>query len=101
MNISSIPSESTVHVRPSARVAAVAKLLDCHPTDIRRLIDTGDLEAHRKGVRGIRVLLDSVHKYQERRLCLPKTTRGSVPPLTRKAAPAMSEHQRRNLKVGR
>ena len=83
MILSSIPSDTTVHIRPSARVANVAKLLHCHPTDIRRLVDTGDLEAHRKGVRGIRVFLDSVQQYQERRTCLPKAARrvGSPIPL--------------------
>jgi excisionase family DNA binding protein len=88
MNIVSILTESTVHVRASARVAAVAKLLDCHPTDIRRLVDTGDLEAHRKGVRGIRVFLDSVQQYQEHRTCLPKAARMAVSLVTpKKQAP--------------
>lgn len=90
MSISSIPIEATVQVRASARVAAVARLLDCHPTDIRRLVDTGDLEAHRKGVRGIRVFLDSVQHYQERRACLPKAARraGSPKPAKKQAPTA-------------
>ena len=55
------------YVRQSARVATVAGLLDCHPGDVRRLVDAGELEAHGKGVRGVRVYLDSVTDYQERR----------------------------------
>lgn len=53
--------------RPSARVARVAELLDCDESDIRRLIRCGQLEAHGKGVRGVRVFLDSVRDYQDRR----------------------------------
>lgn len=52
--------------RPSARVAHVAEVLDCDPSDVRRLISAGEIEIHRKGVRGIRVFLDSVRAYQER-----------------------------------
>jgi excisionase family DNA binding protein len=79
--------EPPANVRPSARVAAVAELLDCHPTDIRRLVDNGELEAHRKGVRGIRVFLDSVRHYQERRTCLPKTARRAASPAPPKKRP--------------
>jgi len=51
-------------VRPSARIAAVAALLDEHPSQIRRLVAAGRLEAHRVGKRGIRVYLDSVAVFQ-------------------------------------
>jgi hypothetical protein len=54
-------------IRPSARVATVAAALDCHPCDVRRLVAAGDLEAHGKGVRGIRVYWDSVADYQTRK----------------------------------
>jgi hypothetical protein len=52
--------------RRSARVARVAELLDCAESDVRRLIRSGELEAHGKGVRGVRVFLDSVRAYQDR-----------------------------------
>lgn len=58
-------------VRPSARVATVAGLLDCHHSDIRRLVARGELQAHTKGKRGIRVYLDSVAAYQERQELTP------------------------------
>ena len=54
-------------VRPSARVARVAALLDMHDSDIRRMVKKGELEAHGKGVRGMRVYLDSVRDFQKRR----------------------------------
>lgn len=52
--------------RPSARVATVAGILDCDESDVRRLVRAGELEAHGKGIRGIRVFLDSVRAYQDR-----------------------------------
>lgn len=61
-----LAADPTALPRPSARVATVAGMLDCHPGDVRRLIDQGEIEAHGKGVRGIRVFLDSVRAYQER-----------------------------------
>lgn len=62
--------------RPSARVATVAELLDCDQGDVRRLVRAGELEAHGKGKRGIRVFLDSVRAYQDRqaRPALTKAT---------------------------
>ena len=45
-------------VRPSARISTVAQLLDLDQTQVRRLVDTGQLQAHRIGKRGIRVFLD-------------------------------------------
>ena|SRR5579859_3553779 len=104
--MSSTPAipESATHVRPSARVAAVAELLDCHPTDIRRLVNKGELEAHRKGVRGIRVFLDSVRRYQERQVCHPKVARRiAVPAPLKKQIPtavyraALSDLQAKGL----
>lgn len=61
-----LAADPTAQPRPSARVATVAGILDCHPGDVRRLVDQGELETHGKGVRGIRVFLDSVRAYQER-----------------------------------
>lgn len=61
-----IAADPATAVRQSARVATVAAMLDCHPSDVRRLIVAGELETHGKGVRGIRVFLDSVAAYQER-----------------------------------
>lgn len=61
-----IPLDPASAPRPSARVATVAELLDCDQGDVRRLVKAGDLEAHGKGKRGIRVFLDSVRAYQDR-----------------------------------
>ena len=55
---------SDAMVRPSARVSRVADLLDCDESDVRRLIDVGELQAHGLGKRGVRVFLDSVADYQ-------------------------------------
>lgn len=52
--------------RPSAKVSTVAGLLDCDDGDVRRLVRAGELEAHTKGKRGIRIFLDSVREYQDR-----------------------------------
>lgn len=52
--------------RPSAKVATVAEMLDCDQGDVRRLVKAGEIEAHGKGKRGIRVFLDSVRGYQDR-----------------------------------
>ena len=59
------PSQvSDVMERPSARVSRVADLLDCDESDVRRLLDVGELQAHGLGKRGVRVFLDSVADYQ-------------------------------------
>jgi hypothetical protein len=57
-------SECSTVVRPSARVANVAAVLDCDESNVRRLIDVGELQAHGLGKRGVRVFLDSVAAYQ-------------------------------------
>jgi len=59
----SVPSISG-SPRPSARVATIAEMLDCAESDVRRLIDCGQLSAHGLGRRGVRVYLDSVADYQ-------------------------------------
>lgn len=58
-------------VRNSARVATVARMLDCDASQVRRLIRTGALEFHRIGKRGIRIFLDSVAAYQEAQTARP------------------------------
>jgi hypothetical protein len=90
--------EAAALVRASARVATVAGLLDCHPSDIRRLVDAGELQAHTKGARGVRVFLDSVADYQERHVRRPRGTRkptvarphGKAPPATAAFRSAMA-----------
>ena len=78
--------------RRSARVATVAELLDCEPGDIRKMIRAGELEAHGKGVRGLRVYLDSVRDYQERHKVLPVGEKQNepAPEQRRKAASTAS-----------
>jgi len=63
--------------RDSARIKRVAEILDCDESDVRRLLDTGALEGHRLGTRGVRVYLDSVAAYQERRAIAPRKARGA------------------------
>jgi excisionase family DNA binding protein len=52
-------------IRPSAKVGTVARQLDEDPSQIRRMVANGDLEAHRTGKRGIRIFLDSVEAWQK------------------------------------
>lgn len=68
-----LTSEPAAIVRPVARVARVMELLDCEESDVRRLIDSGDLEAHGIGRRGVRVYLDSVADYQASKSRAPKS----------------------------
>lgn len=65
-------------IRPSARVSTVARMLDDEPSQIRRMVARGDLEAHREGKRGIRVFLDSVEAWQ--RCQTIKTSKTAVSP---------------------
>jgi excisionase family DNA binding protein len=60
--------------RLSARVARVAAILDCDKSQVYRLINTGELEAHGLGRRGVRVYLDSVDAYRERQAKVPVGT---------------------------
>lgn len=66
------PADEAAAPRRSARVATVAELLDCDPSDVRRMLRDGELEGHGKGIRGKRVYLDSVAAYQEARTIEPK-----------------------------
>jgi excisionase family DNA binding protein len=49
----------------------VAALLDLDESQVRRLVDTGQLEAHRIGRRGIRIFQDSITRYQEMQAIVP------------------------------
>ena len=53
-------------VRPSKRIAWVAEALDCDDDQVRALLDSGELQGHGIGKRGVRVFVDSVTAYQER-----------------------------------
>jgi excisionase family DNA binding protein len=53
-------------------VAAVAQLLDCDESTVRRMITSGAFETHRVGKRGIRIFLDSVAEYQAAKSKLAK-----------------------------
>jgi len=54
-------------VRETKRVRWVCTLLDCHRSQVYRLMDVGDLEWMPFGRRGRRIFLDSVLAYQARR----------------------------------
>lgn len=80
--------------RPVARVATVAAMLDCEPGDIRKMVRTGELEAHGKGVRGIRIYLDSVRAYQERKAVLPVGQKQNSATIDRRRAPSSTASYR-------
>lgn len=78
--------------RPSAKVATVAQLLDCDESDVRRMLRDGDLQGHGKGIRGIRVFLDSVAAYQESRTLEPKPRKARLK--ARRSAVSRAAHAR-------
>lgn len=59
-------SEARDIARESRRVATIAAMLELDESQVRRLVDEGELEAHRIGKRGLRVYLESVAAYQAR-----------------------------------
>lgn len=61
-----IALDPTAVPRESAKVKTVAEMLEADESQIRRLIDAGELETHGIGKRGIRIYLDSVADYQIR-----------------------------------
>jgi hypothetical protein len=65
-------------VRPSAKISRVAAMLECDQSDVRRMLRRGEIEAHTIGKRGIRVFLDSVAAYQERKRQVPAPPRREV-----------------------
>lgn len=73
-----LATDPAAYVRPSARVATVAELLDCDESDVRRMVREGRLAAHRHGIRGIRVFLDSVRAYQDGRGILPDSPKAKL-----------------------
>lgn len=52
--------------RESRKVKTVAAILEVDQSQVRRLVDDGELEAHTQGKCGVRVYLDSVADYQRR-----------------------------------
>lgn len=77
----------TPPLRPSARVGTVAAMLDMDASHIRRLVRDGTLEAHQIGKRGVRIYLDSVRAYQQRRPIIPAAPHAAPP-----AAPPPTRH---------
>jgi hypothetical protein len=73
-------------------VARVAEILDCAERDVRRMIEDGDLEAHGKGKRGVRVFLDSVSDYQASRLLAVKGKRKLAKPETKRIHASGAAH---------
>jgi excisionase family DNA binding protein len=71
--------------RLSVRVERVCEIFDCEPSQVYRLIDAGDLEAHSFGKRGVRVYLDSVAAYRERNAKHPRVKGGKRRPTERPA----------------
>lgn len=83
--------EAAAGSRQSWRVSRVARDLDCDPTQVRRLVYAGHLEAHRFGKRGIRVYLDSLKAYKESRRLGRTPERPARAPARAVATPAYLE----------
>jgi hypothetical protein len=75
---------------PAARVAAVAEILACDQSDVRRLLKRGEMEGHRQGVRSVRIFLHSVRAYQDRNRILPSRRAEAEAPRKERPAPASS-----------
>lgn len=75
-------------LRPSVRVATLAEAWDCDVTQIRRLVDAGELEAHGLGTRALRIYLDSAQDYQARKVVASKP--GKQPGPARRPRPPRS-----------
>lgn len=84
--------------RRTATVAEVAAILACDPSHVRRLVDTGELEACRIGKRALRVFLDSVAEFQARGAIEPTGTaaaaRARAPERAARRSPAASAAHR-------
>jgi excisionase family DNA binding protein len=87
----------TAEERPSRRVKTVAEMLDADESQVRRLVDTGELEAHVIGKRGIRIYLDSVADYQARQTrtarARPADEAQGAPRRVRPAAASTAAHR--------
>jgi hypothetical protein len=59
--------ESASLIRASVRVRTAAAALDMDESQVRRLLEAGDLEGHGHGIRGVRIFVDSIRAYQEGR----------------------------------
>ena len=77
--------------RLSVRIHRVCEILDCEPTQVSRLIGQGELEAHGFGIRGVRVYLDSVEAYRQRRQIAPKTKAAALKAAQKPAISPASE----------
>lgn len=92
MTARAVTSSSTP--RPSARVETVCGMLECDRSQVYRLVADGEIEAHGIGKRGVRVYLDSVQAYQERRFIVPKTAkaRRKIPSPARPSPASRAAH---------
>lgn len=92
LRLASPPGED---VRPSRRVATICDMLDCDESQVRRLLDKGEIEGHGLGSRGLRVYLDSVAAYQSRKAREAKGEResGGKPPERRLSGAGLAAHR--------
>lgn len=63
--------------------------------EVRRMLATGELEGHRKGKRGVRVYLDSVRAWQDRRSieATSRSRESAQVPVKRPSAASIARHQ--------
>ena len=54
-------------IRESRKIKTIAAMLEVDASIVRRLVESGELEAHTIGKRGVRVFIDSVCEYQVRK----------------------------------
>lgn len=56
--------DAAAKLRRSIRVGRAADILDCDPSQVRRLIRQRRLETHTLGKRGVRIYVDSLDAYR-------------------------------------
>ncbi len=82
----------------SLKVAEVARLLSCDESQVRKLVDAGELHGHVLGKRGIRIYLSSVEEYREAKALQPKTKEKSSSGQRRKRVSAAHNEAVANLR---
>jgi excisionase family DNA binding protein len=66
-------TQESPEIRESRKVATIAAALEIDESQVYRLIDEGELEAHGVGTRSVRVYLDSLEAYQAKKAIVPKS----------------------------
>src|SRR5262245_48136763 len=94
-----IAADPAAAPRPCATVKAVAAILAVDQSQVRRLVQTGELEAHTVGKRGVRIFLDSLVDYQQRKTRQPIRGAAGAPKPKIRRNPASTAAHRQALAV--